>query len=692
MDNVVDETTDSGSVSIRVSVFLKWTKKLIEFEITIPTLPSNIDDNDGSFTKFTGKSFKDVVYSLTKVPVDRQKIVVAKSKTSKIKWWKGILKDDFDFSSTLIAQEDNVNAGEAKTIELRATLMGTAEVLASKEEHTQTVFIEDMTPAEKKAEELREMMDSMDKVAAMIPALQIPPQHRQPGNSSNNNEDENKESVDDAMMPIVSEFEETRAYDRLVHGFSQLRIDALLRRQQKKPQSQQPLVGRAVMTMGLELQRAYANDLTVLNQDGTLVSGMDDGHVQMWKHCQRIRDFIHQPVHNSFPGVDSVLTLDNNEQSSVSFATAGRGCIRFWDSEGDSLPLLVRSPLPYGSPTGLVKMPVKHPAGTKNLLCLASRFRIVFPPSRRPRLAPQDDEGRRRIAEIEATEERTNEEISQLSKTVQILFAEIGSDKDSNGNPTLQYKFLHMPHPVTALESWNDNGNVILAVGDNQGGIMLWRINASMDAAVGNSRNPSLSCTKLKYIRTTSLENTTQSRSSIVCMKYLSETKQLLVSTREIAPVSLSPLSIDALDVATTNLPLQLPQAVQSIKVDGILDGSQQHDTTVLFSLDGHKDVVHCLLPLPNGDLLTAGGKLDATTQIWSRSQLREAGEGKESVLTTAAVANLCKDAGYIFAAKVLQDFKGKGSSTGSSSSDSQVDQSPFAIAVARYNVVKIVI
>lgn len=689
MDNVVDETTDSGSVSIRVSVFLKWTKKLIEFEITIPILPSNNNnDNDGSFTKFTGKSFKDIVYSLTKVPVDRQKIVVAKSKTSKIKWWKGILKDDFEFSSTLAAQED-MKAGENSTIELRATLMGTAEVLASKEEHAQTVFIEDMTPAEKKAEELREMMDSMDKVAAMIPALQIPPQHRRPPNSSDNDDENDKESADDDM-PIVSEFEETRAYDRLVHGFSQLRIDALLRRQQKKPQSQQPLVGRAVMTMGLELQRAYVNDLTVLNEDGTLVSGMDDGHVQMWKHCKRIRDFVHQPVNNSFPGVDSVLALDNDNQSSVSFATAGRGCIRFWDSEGDSLPLLVRSPLPYGSPTGLVKLPMNHPAGTKNLLCLASRFRVVFPPSRRPRLAPQDDEGRRRIAEIETTEERTSEQISQLSKSVQILFAEISN---GNSNPTLQSKFLSIPHPVTALESWNDNGNVILAVGDLQGGIMLWKIDASMNAAVGNSRNSSLSCTKLKYIRTTSLENTAQSRSSIVCMKYLSETKQLLVSTREIAPVPLSPLSIDALDVATLNLPLQLPQAVQSIKVDGILDGSQQHDTIVLFALDGHKDVVHCLLPLPNGDLLTAGGKLDATTQIWSRSQLREAGEGKESVLTTAAVTNLCKDAGYIFAAKVLQDFKGKGSSTGSSSSSgSQVDQSPFAIAVARYNVVKIVI
>merc|ERR1711937_49849 len=195
--------------------------------------------------------------------------------------------------------------------------------------------------------------------------------------------------------------------------------------------------------------------------------------------------------------------------------------------------------------------------------------------------------------------------------------------------------------------------------------------------------------------RTTSLENTAQSRSSIVCMKYLSETKQLLVSTREVAPIPLSLLSIDALDVATLNLPLQLPQAVQSIRMGGILDGSQQYDTTVLFALDGHKDVVHCLLPLPNGDLLTAGGKLDATTQIWSRSRLREAGEGKESppVLMTAAVTNLCKDAGYIFAAKVLQDFKGKGSSTGSSSSSgSQVDQSPLAIAVARYNVVKLVI
>ena len=225
---------------------------------------------------------------------------------------------------------------------------------------------------------------------------------------------------------------------------------------------------------------------------------------------------------------------------------------------------------------------------------------------------------------------------------------------------------------------------------------LLWKI-ASMDATVG-SNNSLLSCTKLKYIRTTSLENTAQSRSSIVCMKYLSETKQLLVSTQAIAHIPLYSLSIDSFDVATLNLPLKLPQAVHCIKVDDILDDGSQHGPLVLFVLDGHKDVAHCLLPLPNEDLLTAGGKLDATTQIWSRSQLREAagGEGQESppVLTVAAATNLCKDAGYIFAAIILQDFKGKESTGSSSSSGSQprVDQSPFAIAVARYNVVKIVI
>lgn len=735
MDTTTDDTapqTNDDSTPTRVSVVLKWSKRVLEFEIAIPT-STNIEDtkrnSKRNIHKFTGQTLKDIVYSLTTVPVSRQKIVVAKSKSkSTQKWWKGILKDDFDFSSTVSTHDT-----ESKTspIELRATLMGTAEVLESNK-NNKIVFLEDMTLAEQKAEERRELMTSMGNVAAMIPALQVPPLDRQPQTSSNVPED--KDSNGDNAMAIISDFEEIRAYDRLVHGFSQLRIDGLLRHQQKQQEEQQTgeevmsltppprLLGRAVMTMGLELQRAYVNDLAVLNEDGTLVSGLDDGHVQMWKHCHRVGDVIHQPGRgfggsNVFPGVDSVLALDNDQGSSpASFATAGRGCIRVWNSEGEEL-LGVPSPIPHASPTGLVRIPMGS-VNTSNdgtssndtALCLAARFRIVRPPSRRPRLVPQDNAGRSRLAEIEAREATLNNELTRMSKRVQILYAENATNNNNNnggnGNPTLRSVSLSTLAPTTALASWEENNTQFLATGDNQGSIILWKVE------IGRSSRVTDSCSKVKEIQLVSLDNTSESRSAIVFMKYVNETKQLWVSTKEIPPtcvISVTPSSSP--DCPKTYLPLRRPQGVHCIVLDAEIRDSNYpqpsslqsscSDGPLLFSLDGHKDVVQCILYLPNGDLVTAGGKLDATTKVWSRSQLKaiavkkngiaeDAAHSPPQILTEAATTNLCKDAGYIFAVELLKDFKSKGD-PGDTKGETKTNNH-FAIAVARYNVVKILI
>lgn len=124
--------------------------------------------------------------------------------------------------------------------------------------------------------------------------------------------------------------------------------------------------------MGMELRRAYVNDLAVL-EDGTLVSALDDGHVQLWKHCRRVRDIVHNKPGGAvgflfgaeaFSGVDSVLALDDgngndncNDSSPFAFCTAGRGCLRVWDSEGEPLLGPILSPFPLASPTGLVRIP-----------------------------------------------------------------------------------------------------------------------------------------------------------------------------------------------------------------------------------------------------------------------------------------------------------------------------------------------
>ncbi len=725
----MDETS-AGSTS--VIVFLQWSKQKFEFEINVPT--------NSAAPKFTGRSFMELVYSLTKVPVERQKIVVSRIKSDsgrKIKWWKGVLRDDFDFALTLWQQRD-ANHGIGP-IELSITLMGSAEILAPNQK--KTVFVEDMTTAEKDAAEERKQAAAMANVTAMIPALQIPPSYRQPPTEGGS---------------VNCEYEEDRAYDRLVHGFSQLRIDSLLRHQQT-PQnlSHDPyppppqMLGRVVLTLGLEVQRAYVNDIAVLSQDGTLVSGLDDGHIHMWKHCQKVKDFIHESaggigIFDAFPGVDSVLALDNSKgYSPAAFATAGRGCIRVWDSEGESL-LGRSSPLPFASPTGLIRIPIGYRTdrGFNHVLCLAARFRVAPPRSRRPRLVPQDSVGRRRVQQIENSESLVVADLTNLSKSIQILYVHTAHGERANpsnhndnfssnpgkAKPQLQSLFLKSPNPITCMESWSDGHRTYLVVGDSLGGLMFWKLsmskpqlNISQSASalrasrrthgnLGNNNNdssaPKLTCKKLRYIKIASLEDPTETRSAIACLKYLDIRKQLFVSTKEIPPINIAAMSYDdSGEVETTCFPIKPAQAVHCINVDAIINKS--HHDPLDFTLDGHKDVVQSILPLPNGDLVTAGGKLDATTKVWPRAKLLAAtgiatDQGDTAsiismldaafppVLKKADTANL---AGYCFGMELLEDFKRKNSDDGNKNKRQNPRAfNPFAVAVAQYNVVKIVI
>lgn len=698
----MDTTVNSANDDCTIAVVLKWSKKVIEFEtkVCVPT-PSD------PTPLLTGRTFKETVFSLTKVPVERQKIVVTSKGSSKVvKWWKGILKDDFDFGSALA---DSMLT--TSRIDLKATLMGTAEVLESNKD--EQIFIEDMATSERKEMERKEIAESMASVAAMIPALQVPPMDRLP---SETNGDDN---TDVKHLPmIVSDFEEVRAYDRLVHGYSQPRIDALLRKQQQQQgnetsqESTKPqLLGRTVMTMGLQLQRAYVNDICVLEECGTLVSGMDDGHIQMWKHCRRARDVIHQPgimgVAEVFSGVDSVLALDNTGTTDAAFCTAGRGCLRIWNSDGDPLLGGIPSPAPqHASPTDLIQVPICNSSNETPTLCLAARYRIYIPPTRRPRLVPQDEAGRQRVAEIEASEARRNENLEDLSKLAHLFIAHTGSSTGDH-RPTLHSIMSRTSAPVTALVSWRDKDNTILALGDLRGGILFQKVSISEPS----THEARIRVVDLKRVQFVSAESASESRSSIVSMRYDTIRKQLWVSTNETAPTVLSP------EVFGSGLmcciPLSSPRAVHCIDAHTLVRNSLSGGDAdgLLFSLDGHKDAVHCLLPLPNGDLVTTGGKHDATTQVWSSHQLEQAiasppsSESPErttsdsdtienlpssqsvpkKILTQAATPNLCKDAGYVFAVEVLPDFKHKENA-------SQGEVPPFAIAAARYNVVKLIL
>mmetsp|Transcript_25499 Transcript_25499/g.37630 ORF Transcript_25499/g.37630 Transcript_25499/m.37630 type:complete len:497 (-) Transcript_25499:101-1591(-) len=95
-------------------VKIKWNKQVFD--------DVELDPSNGV------EVFKSQIYSLTGVPMDRQKLMAKGA-------WIGVLKDDADMTKLKIKDGQQI------------TLMGTAEVIAAPE--VQVQFVEDMTDAEK---------------------------------------------------------------------------------------------------------------------------------------------------------------------------------------------------------------------------------------------------------------------------------------------------------------------------------------------------------------------------------------------------------------------------------------------------------------------------------------------------------------------------------------------------------------
>jgi WD40 repeat protein len=593
--------SSSSSSSVILFASLKWNKNVYDFEF-----PKNS----------AGRFLKEKVYQLTQVPIERQKIMGKGA-------WKGMLKDDFDFATL-------------QTDVLKLTLMGSAEVLAKPA--TTTTFVEDMTLEEQQKVEQKAYQESLASVTGMIPAMQTLPQHRA--------KDRHRQA--DEVYP----------YNGLVHGLPQYQIENLLKEQLQNQSSQDRsvprLTGRVAMTLGLELQRAYVNDLTSL-PDGTLLTGLEDGHVQLWKHGERIMDLIHLPAasNNSNRGVESVLAMQSN--TAAAFATAGRGVVRVWTKDGD-LMISGSTPFPYGSPAGLVQVQIQNESPENRVLCLAARFVVTPPPSNRPRLVPQDEAGRQRLAHIEAQEAVVDETISRLRRSIQLWYGN-GSD-DYNLHSTV----MEAAAPVTALVTWNTSDATYLAAGDEQGGIQVWKM-------IPANEQPQLS--KVQHYQLVS--GSDLGHSSIVCMTFREVSRQLVVSTKTIEQPT-SPVRPS--DVASIAITTPASRGIQILNVNEVPVPS------LAMTLDAHQDAASCLLPLPNGDLISAGGKHDATMKVWSNAQLSMKPTSARTVLSEPATTNLCKDSGYVFALTVLNDLK----------TPESPGRAHFAIAAARYNVVKLIV
>lgn len=611
---------DSTSRSTDIPVTLKWNKQLFSLAIHLGEMAIDL---------------KQRVETATGVPVARQKLMAKKG------GWKGALKDDVILDAATIKE----------TSSFAVTLIGSAETLSGPTQ--KTTFLEDLTPEELRAAEDAQAQEAMGSAEGMIQAVQFPPHRR----------DDHKQ--------------EMYQYNRLVTGLPQRQIEQELKHGQGENNGE--LQGKVVMTLGLELRRAYMNDLAVL-EDGTCVSVMDDGHVQLWKHGAQQQDVVHAP--GAEGGVDSVVALRRKHSSAMAFATTGRGVIQFWSADGDRLVSLMGG-MPGTTPSSLVAVYGGSTVGANTtsaivddevdatFTCLATRFQVTrqVNPSQF-RLPPQNEEERRRRAQAEAQERAVQEALGKAARSIQVWYSIASSTTNSSKNPqALQSKILEPRNgsegaaPITCLACVSIPGQQtrLLVAGDSRGGLRLWEPRRSSindlafeECGFYQLAPPSSGC-------------------SIVCMEPLQDGR-LVVSTDIVNAVN-SGVGL----FGATALPTHAARAVHILAFSVVAAAP-----TIQTTLTGHvQDAVICMCPLPDGSLLTGGGKLDATLQLWSRAQVDGTDKDETRMLDTDAAIQaqpkkILSDVGYVFALAVLPDAK--------------KDSNFYAVAAGRYNAVKIVI
>ena len=636
----------SQDTSSRIQVTLKWSKQT--YQLTLDKSESAI-------------AFKQNIQALTGVPIHRQKLLASKKGA-----WKGPLKDDYPMDSI---QPQTQTTTSSSTIPLLiVTLIGSADVL-SEGPKIKTRFEEDLTMEEIRAAEEVTIQQAMKHSHGMIPAFQKLPHER----------NDNKA--------------ELYQYNHMVLGLPQRQIEDLLVKQ-SVDNSTATLLGESnsiVMTMGMELRRAYINDMAVL-KDGTLVSALDDGHIQLWKYGEQQHDIIHgQGIHGSVighqpndNGVESVASW-HDQPTNLAFATAGRGLIQLWDVEAEPIIGFHASPIPGATtPTSLVKLPLTGVVG------LAARFRITrMHNPNQFRLPPQNPSERARRQQAELEERTLQETLNKISKSIQVWYSIDGRSGggENNDENAATASSIEMKSQIlngngdddsggriTCLETIplgaNETAACLLLAGDTNGGIKVWKVQL-------NAEHDDLDFIQTSYSRLSFDRNESGTQAcSIKCIKSL-KNGLVVVSTDITADHSIEEEVVMG-DANNTN-----HISVPSGRAVHILDPTKEIPSLVA-TLDGHKDAVQTICELPNGDLLTGGGKLDAKLQLWSHSQFDhnvKNSNGDESTkppLATSPAKTLPSEIGYVLCLQLLTDLK--------------EDSPHFAVAAARYNVVKILL
>lgn len=566
-------------------------------------------------------TLKQQVESLTGVPISRQKLLCPKL-------WKGPLQNVDILPQTILSSQNNHSKGSNIVV----TLIGSADVLIEKSIEERPVFAEDMTPEElwkaTRGKDINEQDDEDDVVD--IPALQ-----KRRGMER-----------DDGKKEMYQ-------YNRLVTGLPQGQINDMLVSRKKKIEedgaynngtSTSPLMGEVAMTMGMELRRAYINSLAVL-PNGTIVSGLDDGHVQLWRRGRMIKDAIHpnsSKVEHVLPFPSSSTNssdVGSSATTSPDFVTAGEGSMCLWTEDGNHLARIGSNP--GTSPSSIAIGSISHEGRSITYVAVCNKITRQVDPNQF-RLVPQNEAERRRREAALAHEQMIQNNLEMSTRHISLYFYDAENpDNNNNSVSFISPESYSESAPVTKLLDLNGN----LVCGDVWGGIRIYEW-----VAYPHHRQASLMQFKGGF--------------SISCFAKVKE---------HLLAVSIQPTN------GTGTIPSATP--LLATKPFGVyLIDTKDTTPTVKVVLDAHSYTVKCLCRLPNGDILSAGGRMDATVRVWSSSYISNAlkdstDDGEEvKVLTEAPIL---KEPGYVLDLAVLPDLNGS---------------DVYAIAAARYNVIKIVI
>jgi WD40 repeat protein len=674
-------------------------------------------------------TLKQDVEELTSVPCQRQKLICKAL-------WKGVLKDTREAEAELKSNiqkchqqnnQNNDNDNDNALVVVSVTLIGSAETLQEKPQEQRTKFIEDMSEAELKDLEQKELIDrfkhsNMHNISTSLPVGDIIAIQCEPGQAARLvAQQEQKTKQFHSGGANATGRQAMYQEHRLIKGLSQYHIQEKLRERQRATQPTK-LIGDVVMTMGRELGRGYVNSLAVLN-NGTLVSALDDGHVQLWNRGHLIKDV----VHGTGGGVEHVMSIptsNGNGNTKSLFVTGGIGMLKVWNDQAKCF-ITMRTPQgtsPASITTGSL---FNNDSDCKQrfIACCVKVTRQENP--NQFHLIPQDAEGRRRRAQAQALEIQTRQHLQNVSTSVRYWIFnesdEIVSRRDSLNlsqgsiHPTYDFNNHENFVPAAIIQVATTRDYLICA--DEFGGLspQKFAIASSINTTppptrqsssqFNNNDDASNHFTPSTFIQlfVDELSTSTSTNESLFCctiscmepikdnlLAVATDFSQTMTSSNEtqgrFSSSSSSSSSSSLAGSSVVHLKLPHPRAVSIIDLDNKI---------VQIVLNAHKDSVRSICLTPSGDILTAGGKFDATVKVWDcitwttamKSHVNNSDIYLEQQVVVKDVnpenapvltdAETLKEPGYVFDLKILP---------------SELDTALYVVACARYNVIKIVV